>query len=59
LQKDIVDPLALHVLNGEFVPGDTVIADAKSGEIVFSKKGGDGKATRNGEKAQRGARARA
>ena len=58
LQKDIVDPLALRVLNGEFVPGDTVIADAKGGEIEFRKKPSDGKVSGNGEKAARTARTR-
>ena len=58
LQNLIVDPLALEVLNGGFVAGDTVVADAKAGEIVFHKKSGDGKASVDGEKAGRAARSR-
>ncbi|HLW37635.1 MAG TPA: AAA family ATPase, partial [Candidatus Eremiobacteraceae bacterium] len=38
LQKELIDPLALKILNGEFVAGEVVVADAKGGEIVFSKK---------------------
>ena len=59
LQKDIVDPLALKVLNGDFVPGDTVVADAKNGEIVFHKQAADGKPAADGERAGRSARSRA
>ncbi|MBC5804769.1 MAG: ATP-dependent chaperone ClpB [Candidatus Eremiobacter antarcticus] len=38
LQKEIIDPLALRILNGEFVAGDTVLVDVGAGEIVFVKK---------------------
>jgi len=38
LQKEIVDPLALRILNGDFAPGDSVVADVKSGEVIFTKK---------------------
>ncbi len=38
LQKDIIDPLALRMLNGEFVAGDTVVVDARGGEVAFTKK---------------------
>jgi len=38
IQKEIVDPLAVRILNGDFVPGDRVIADVQSGEILFRKK---------------------
>jgi ATP-dependent Clp protease ATP-binding subunit ClpB len=37
LQKEIVDPLALRVLNGEFVDGDSVEVDLEQGEIEFHK----------------------
>jgi ATP-dependent Clp protease ATP-binding subunit ClpB len=37
LQKKIVDPLALRVLNGEFVDGDSVEVDLEQGEIEFHK----------------------
>jgi ATP-dependent Clp protease ATP-binding subunit ClpB len=35
LQKRLVDPLALAILEGRFVDGDTVMAEAQEGEIVF------------------------
>jgi ATP-dependent Clp protease ATP-binding subunit ClpB len=38
IQKEIVDPLAVRILNGDFVPGDTVTVDVQSGEIAFVKK---------------------
>jgi ATP-dependent Clp protease ATP-binding subunit ClpB len=37
LQKEIIDPLALRILNGEFSEGDRVIADVEAGEIAFKK----------------------
>jgi len=37
IQKRLVDPLAMALLQGEFKPGDTVMADADGGEIVFSR----------------------
>jgi ATP-dependent Clp protease ATP-binding subunit ClpB len=39
IQKRIQDVLAMEVLAGAFREGDTVIADARDGEIVFEKKG--------------------
>jgi ATP-dependent Clp protease ATP-binding subunit ClpB len=38
IQKEIIDPLALRMLNGDFVAGDSVLADVQSGEVVFTKK---------------------
>jgi len=38
IQKEIIDPLAVRILAGEFAQGDTVIADAHGGEIAFSRK---------------------
>ena len=38
IQKEIIDPLAVRILNGDFAPGDTVIADVQSGEILFGRK---------------------
>ncbi len=35
IQKRLVDPLALAILEGRFAPGDTVRVDAAGGEIVF------------------------
>ncbi len=37
IQKQLVDKLALKVLEGEFAEGDTIEVDAKGGELVFSK----------------------
>ncbi|MBC5825510.1 MAG: ATP-dependent chaperone ClpB [Candidatus Eremiobacteraeota bacterium] len=39
LQKDVLDPLALRVLHGDFRPGDTVVTDVGNGELTFSKAG--------------------
>ena len=39
IQKYLQDPLALKVLSGEYVPGDTVLVDAGKGELRFSKPG--------------------
>ncbi|HWF56472.1 MAG TPA: AAA family ATPase, partial [Solirubrobacteraceae bacterium] len=37
IQKRLVDPLALAILEGRFVPGDTVKVDAADGEIVLER----------------------
>ena len=37
IQKQLVDKLALRLLEGEFAEGDTVEVDAKEGQLVFSK----------------------
>ena len=37
IQKRLVDPLALAILEGKFVPGDTVEVDAADGEIVLAR----------------------
>src|SRR5213079_2443888 len=37
IQKRLVDPLALAILQGEFREGDTVRADARDGELVLEK----------------------
>ena len=34
----VQDPLALALLNGEFTEGDTVLAGAQGGTIVFTKR---------------------
>ncbi|RJQ55598.1 MAG: ATP-dependent chaperone ClpB [Actinobacteria bacterium] len=38
IQRLIQDPLALKMLEGEFVEGDTVLVDAEDGNIVFSRE---------------------
>ena len=37
IQKQLVDKLALALLEGEFAPGDTVAVDAEGGELTFAK----------------------
>jgi ATP-dependent Clp protease ATP-binding subunit ClpB len=37
IQKQLVDKLALKLLEGEFREGDTVVVGASDGELVFSK----------------------
>jgi ATP-dependent Clp protease ATP-binding subunit ClpB len=37
LQKLVIDPLATHLLTGEFKPGDVIDADVESGRIVFRR----------------------
>lgn len=37
IQRLILDPLAMKVLEGEFKDGDTIEIDAKDGKITFSK----------------------
>jgi ATP-dependent Clp protease ATP-binding subunit ClpB len=37
IQKRLVDPLALAILEGRFVPGDTVRVDAAEGELVLER----------------------
>jgi ATP-dependent Clp protease ATP-binding subunit ClpB len=37
IQKRLVDPLALAILEGRFVPGDTVRVDAVDGELVLGR----------------------
>jgi ATP-dependent Clp protease ATP-binding subunit ClpB len=37
IQKRLVDPLALAILEGRFAPGDTVRVDAAEGEIVLER----------------------
>jgi len=37
IQKRILDPLALEVLNGTFKEGDTITVDARNGDLVFNQ----------------------
>jgi len=37
IQKQLVDKLALKLLDGEFAPGDRVMVDAEDGELTFAK----------------------
>jgi ATP-dependent Clp protease ATP-binding subunit ClpB len=39
IQKRLVDPLALAILEGRFVPGDTVSVDGVHGELVLERAG--------------------
>ncbi|MBN8866672.1 MAG: ATP-dependent chaperone ClpB [Solirubrobacterales bacterium] len=38
VQKQLVDKLALKILEGDFTEGDAVLIDAADGELVFTKK---------------------
>ncbi len=37
LQRRLLDPLALEVLQGRFVEGDRVVVDAEQGQLAFTK----------------------
>jgi ATP-dependent Clp protease ATP-binding subunit ClpB len=37
IQRRVLDPLALQVLEGRFVEGDTIVVDASEGELRFEK----------------------
>jgi ATP-dependent Clp protease ATP-binding subunit ClpB len=37
IQKRLVDPLALAILEGKFLPGDTVRVDAADGDLVLER----------------------
>jgi ATP-dependent Clp protease ATP-binding subunit ClpB len=37
IQKRLIDPLALAILEGKFIPGDTVEVDAADGEIMLAR----------------------
>jgi ATP-dependent Clp protease ATP-binding subunit ClpB len=37
IQRDLLDPLSLEILNGKFLEGDTITADAKDGKLLFKK----------------------
>jgi ATP-dependent Clp protease ATP-binding subunit ClpB len=38
IQRRVLDPLALRVLEGEFLEGDTVVVDASGGALSFEKR---------------------
>ena len=35
IQEELVDPLAMRVLEGEFKPGDRIKVTAHDGELIF------------------------
>jgi len=39
IQKQLIDKLALALLEGRFVPGDRIRVEARDGELVFEKAG--------------------
>ena len=39
LQRLVENPLAMRLLEGDFAEGDTVLVDARDGELVFEKAG--------------------
>jgi ATP-dependent Clp protease ATP-binding subunit ClpB len=38
IQRRVLDPLALRVLEGDFVDGDNIIVDATAGGLIFEKQ---------------------
>jgi ATP-dependent Clp protease ATP-binding subunit ClpB len=38
IQKRILDPLALQLLEGTFVEGDRIVIDQEDGRVVFRKE---------------------
>ena len=38
IQEQLLDPLAMKVLSGEFRPGDNISVTAQDAELVFQKK---------------------
>ena len=38
IQRRVLDPLAMRVLQGDFVEGDNVLVDVQFGDIVFVKE---------------------
>jgi ATP-dependent Clp protease ATP-binding subunit ClpB len=38
IQRNVLDPLALRVLEGAFTEGDTVVVDANAGALTFEKR---------------------
>ncbi len=38
IQEQMLDPLAMKVLAGEFKPGDSITVTAQDGELVFKKQ---------------------
>ncbi|HEX9077116.1 MAG TPA: AAA family ATPase, partial [Anaerolineae bacterium] len=50
IQRLVLDPLALQVLEGKFVEGDTVVVDVEGSKLVFYKEERRTKATKQKEK---------
>jgi ATP-dependent Clp protease ATP-binding subunit ClpB len=38
IQTEVMDPLAVKLLDGSFAEGDTIVADVKKDKVVFSKR---------------------
>ncbi|MBD3348076.1 MAG: ATP-dependent chaperone ClpB, partial [Candidatus Eisenbacteria bacterium] len=38
LQREVQNPLAVRILEGEYVDGDTVVVDAEDGKMIFKKE---------------------
>ncbi|MEI6075451.1 MAG: ATP-dependent chaperone ClpB [Verrucomicrobiota bacterium] len=38
IQEQLLNPLALKLLEGEFKPGDKILVGARSGELIFEKR---------------------
>src|SRR5690606_20315516 len=54
IENELVNELAMQVLSGQFVPGDTIYLDADNKGFVFHEEGfkGDGSAPKSGKSAQ-------
>jgi ATP-dependent Clp protease ATP-binding subunit ClpB len=42
IQKEIVQPLAVRLLQGDYHDGDTVVVDSENGQIVFGRRAAEG-----------------
>ncbi|MEA2584094.1 MAG: ATP-dependent Clp protease ATP-binding subunit ClpB [Thermomicrobiales bacterium] len=38
IQREIIQPLAMRLLRGDFHDGDTVVVDARNGQLVFERR---------------------
>ena len=38
IQEELLDPLAMKILDGEFRSGETIVATAADDELIFTKK---------------------
>ena len=38
IQQEIVQPLAMRLLRGDFADGDTIVVDVRNGELDFTRR---------------------
>jgi ATP-dependent Clp protease ATP-binding subunit ClpB len=41
IQKEILDPLSLQILEGQFHEGQTIQADVRAGKLIFNVRNGN------------------